>query len=104
MAALDSLLFATGNDPDISAYQAEVRRLVRVAMDYLPSLYADALEAKYVNDLPVNEIAVLIGKSPKATESVLTRAREAFRESFKSLMNNQEAIDGPQSISSLLEY
>ena len=104
MAALDSLLAASGSDPDISVYQAEVRRLVKVAMDYLPSLYADALEAKYVNELSVNEIAALIGKSPKATESILTRAREAFRESFKSLLNTEEANDGLQSISSLLEY
>jgi DNA-directed RNA polymerase specialized sigma24 family protein len=67
-------------------------------------LYADALEAKYVNDLSVNEIAALIGKSPKATESVLTRAREAFRESFKTLLTNDRANDGRQNISSLLEY
>ena len=104
-AALDSLLAASNNDPDAAVYQAEIRRLVKVAMDHLPTLYADALEAKYVRDLSVKEIASLVGKSPKATESVLTRAREAFRDSFGALVAEEDKWrDGEQQLSSLLEY
>ena len=104
-AALDSLLAASRSDPDVAVYQAEIRRLVKVAMDHLPALYADALEAKYVRDLSVNEIAALVGKSPKATESVLTRAREAFRDSFGALVAEENKWrDGKQRLSSLLEY
>lgn len=104
-AALDSLLAQTSRDPDVALYQDEVRRLVKVAMDHLPSLYADALEAKYVRDMSVNEIAAQIGKSPKAAESVLTRAREAFRECFRTLINEENLLrDENGSLSSMLEY
>lgn len=98
-AALDSLLADSSRDPDVSLYQAEIRRLVKVAMDYLPALYADALEAKYLRDMSVNEIADMIGKTPKATESILTRARAAFRDAFQTLIEGESSRP-----SSLLEY
>ena len=90
---LDALLASTGDAPDAAVYQSEIARLVKVTLDYLPSLYADALELKYVHDLPVRDIAERIGKSAKATESVLTRAREAFREAFRSLVDDERQDD-----------
>ncbi len=90
-AALDSLLTDTSNDPDAAVYQHEIRRLVKVALDHLPTSYADALEAKYVHDMSVREIAGTIGKSAKATESLLTRARTAFKENFNSLFGEEYA-------------
>ncbi|MDH5456145.1 MAG: sigma-70 family RNA polymerase sigma factor [Gammaproteobacteria bacterium] len=101
-AALDSLLANTSTDPDAAVYQHEIRRLVKVALDHLPSLYADALEAKYVHDMTVQEIAAVIGKSPKATESVLTRARNAFKENFNSLFGEEYA--GHPTTLSPVEY
>ena len=98
-AALDSLLAASASDPDVERYQAELGQLVRTAMDHLPSLYADVLEAKYVRELSVNEIAAMLGKSPKATESVLTRARDAFRDCFRTLTESTALADaGPSAI------
>jgi len=38
-----------------------------------------------VRELSVAEIAARLGRSAKATESLLTRARESFRESFQLL-------------------
>jgi RNA polymerase sigma-70 factor (ECF subfamily) len=102
-AALSSLLAESSNDPDIAVHQSEIRRLIQVAMDNLPALYADALEMKYVRELSVNEISGVIGKSPKATESILTRARVAFKDSFKTLMAEKEARSA-DSLSALLEY
>jgi RNA polymerase sigma-70 factor (ECF subfamily) len=104
-AALDSLLAQSSADPDAALYQSEIRRLIKVALDYLPSMYADILEAKYVRDMSVNQIADMFGKSPKATESILTRARSAFRDAFKTLMNEERALGGnDDQVSSLLEY
>ena len=104
-AALDSLLGECNQHPDAAVYQSEVRRLVKVALDHLPSAYADALEAKYVRDLSVDDIADLLGKSSKATESLLTRARVAFRDCFGTLISQQQAGQTqPPSLSSLLEY
>jgi len=88
-SALDSLLSASGDDPDVAAYQAELNKLVKVALDQLPALYADTLECKYVHGYSVRDIAGRIGKSEKATESILTRARVAFRECFAILIHEE---------------
>lgn len=84
-AALESLLAAEGSDPLLAAGQAEVRDTICAALDYLPAPYADILEWKYVRDMSVAEIAQRLGRSAKATESLLTRARDAFRETFTLL-------------------
>ena len=84
-AALESLLAETGSDPQLLTQQAQLHRLIGVAMDHLPSLYANALERKYVHGESVRDMAMLFGKSEKAMESTLTRARAAFRDAFSSL-------------------
>jgi len=103
-SALESLLSATGNDPDVVAYQAELGALVRVALDHLPSLYADSLECKYVRGDSVRDIADRIGKSEKATESILTRARAAFRDCFESLIREDQLFtDRGNTLSTVFE-
>lgn len=93
-SALESLLSSSGTDPDVVAYQAELSRLVQVALDHLPALYADSLESKYVYGYSVRDIAKRIGKSEKATESILTRARIAFRDCFESLLTEPQTGPG----------
>jgi len=63
----------------------EIRRLVQVALDQLPRRYGDALEWKYIDGLSVREIAERLSVSAKAAESLLTRARVAFRDVFLAL-------------------
>lgn len=55
--------------------------LLRVvtALGQLPSAYQQALVARYAEGQNVQEIAQLLGKSYKAAESILSRAREALR-------------------------
>lgn len=103
-SALESLLSANTNDPDVAAYQAELSGLVTVALDHLPALYADSLEAKYVHGHSVRYIAARIGKSEKATESILTRARHAFRDCFETITNEgQQNLDRNNPSSPVLE-
>lgn len=83
-AALESAGTGTGN-PDAALGLKELGRLVQVTLDQLPGRYGSALEWKYLEELPVKEIASRLGVSPKAAESLLTRAREAFRDGFTSL-------------------
>ncbi|MDX1507561.1 MAG: sigma-70 family RNA polymerase sigma factor, partial [Woeseiaceae bacterium] len=83
-AALESML----NDdfqPESAQRRDEIARFVRVTLEHLPARYATALEMKYVNGCSVAEIAARLELSEKATESVLTRAREAFRQRFSAL-------------------
>lgn len=103
-AALESLLSVSSDDPDVAVYQEELSRLVKVALDHLPALYADSLESKYVHGLSVSEIGDRIGKSAKATESILTRARVAFRECFRSLIQDgHDKLAVEFQLSSILE-
>jgi len=88
--ALESLLASEQVDPMRAADRAQVRQAIFAALDYLPAPYGDILEWKYLRDLSMGEIAQRLGRSPKAVESLLTRAREAFRESF-SLLSGGEA-------------
>ena len=64
---------------ETSLLQEEVARRVHLVLDVLPSHYARALEWKYLERLPVREIAARLSVGPKAAESLLTRAREAFK-------------------------
>jgi RNA polymerase sigma-70 factor, ECF subfamily len=83
-AALDSLARSV-TGPESLVHREEIARLVHVALDLLPARYGDALEWKYVEGLSVVEIAARLTLSPKAAESLLTRAREAFRDAFATL-------------------
>jgi RNA polymerase sigma factor (sigma-70 family) len=75
---------AAGPEEDLE--RREMARLVRVALDFLPSHYGDVLEWKYIQELSVAEIATRLGVTSKAAESMLARARNAFREGFEALM------------------
>jgi RNA polymerase sigma-70 factor (ECF subfamily) len=70
------------DDPERQLLRGEVSRLVHQTVDQLPPRYAQALAWKYTDGLPVTEIARRLGSSAKAAESLLTRAREAFRARF----------------------
>lgn len=77
-------------DPDDAARTKDVEGLVHLALDELPPHYARALEWKYLEALPVVEIAMRLDLSAKATESLLTRARDAFRTGFAQLAKSFE--------------
>ena len=80
-AALDSLA-ALAEGPDAIVERRELARLVRATLDRLPVHYGNALDWKYIHGLPVREVATRLGISDKAAESLLTRARQAFRDGF----------------------
>jgi RNA polymerase sigma-70 factor (ECF subfamily) len=83
-AALESLGTEL-DDPGAALSQKELGRLVQVTLDQLPGQYGNALEWKYIEEISVKEIAARLDLSPKAAESLLTRAREAFRDGFRTL-------------------
>jgi len=97
-AALESLWALSGEGPEDLLRRRDVARLVHVTLDRLPDRYADALEWKYVDSLSVKEIAVRLGLTPKAAESLLTRARVAFRDGFSTLMQHRFAEARPETV------
>jgi RNA polymerase sigma-70 factor (ECF subfamily) len=84
-AALESLRLATVDDPEAALDRDRLGAFVQRVLDHLPSHYADALEWKYIDEVSVQEIAARLGLGPKAAESLLTRARAAFRDAFRTL-------------------
>lgn len=83
-ATLESLA-TYGDGPDSDLERADVGQVVQIALDHLPPRYSRALAWKYLDDLSVREVAARLQLTPKAAESLLTRARDAFREAFLAL-------------------
>jgi RNA polymerase sigma-70 factor (ECF subfamily) len=81
-ATLETLASLTGDNPETQFDLQELARLVQVTLDHLPPRYGDALEWKYLQGLTIQEIAERLGVGEKAVESLLTRARQAFRDGF----------------------
>ena len=90
-AALESLGAASADGPDERLRRRELANLVQVTLDCLPERYGDALEWKYMQELSVHEIAARLKLGPKAAESLLTRARQAFRDAFAAVHAGAEA-------------
>ena len=83
-AALESL-FANDFQPESARRREEIAHFVRTTLQYLPTKYATALEMKYVQGCSVEEVGNAFGIGEKAAESLLSRARVAFKEGFRSL-------------------
>lgn len=86
-AEIDSILMKVEREPlpESVLEQKETRELVGAVLSSLPPHYRDVLLDKYVHELPVNAIAERTRRTPKATESTLTRARIAFARVFELL-------------------
>jgi RNA polymerase sigma-70 factor (ECF subfamily) len=78
-------LLSTIENPETNLLAREGDELVHLALDALPPRYARMLEWKYVDGLSVREIALRMDLGEKAVESLLTRARVAFRAAFERL-------------------
>ena len=64
-------------------FQRETLRVtVLETLASLPDKYRIALIARYCDGSSVKQVAQLLGKRYKAAESILSRAREAFRRAF----------------------
>ena len=61
----------------------EAGRLIKSVLDRLPARYGDALEWKYVEGRSVEEIGTKLGIGHIAAQSLLARARVAFREALE---------------------
>jgi len=80
------------NRPSASLERSEQASEVMSVMDDLDESKRQCLEWKYVDKLPVREMAVRLDLTEKAVESILYRARLEFRERFERL---EKASDTP---------
>lgn len=90
-AALESIEAPASDDPLRRVDGAELKRLVHAVLDRLPSRYGEALEWKYVEGRSVEEIGDLLGIGHTAAQSLLARARVAFRDGLEAVFGASAA-------------
>jgi RNA polymerase sigma-70 factor (ECF subfamily) len=75
---------ADAEPPAATPQAADCAEAVAAALAALPDHYEAVLRAKYLDRQTVEAIAAARGESAKAVESLLTRARQAFREAYEA--------------------
>ncbi|MBT8144851.1 MAG: sigma-70 family RNA polymerase sigma factor [Gammaproteobacteria bacterium] len=88
-AVLESLDSNYRHDPAIAAERQQLGETIQLILDYLPSRQGNALEWKYIQGLTVREIAQRLEVTETAAQSLLARARQAFREGFDAVAQRQ---------------
>ncbi len=94
-AILESLAAPEGDEPETGVWREQVHRIVEATLDSLPGRYGEVLEWKYIDGLSVIEIAARLDLGQKAAESLLTRAREAFRDAIAELFGTTDELIAP---------
>ncbi len=79
-AVVESIELPSGGSPEADSRRLEVIGLIQFALDQLPERYALALELKYIEGCSSRDIAAQLQISDEATQSLLARARRAFKE------------------------
>jgi RNA polymerase sigma-70 factor, ECF subfamily len=92
-AALESLHALDSANPHVALDRQQQASLIQRVLDQLPSHYGAVLEWKYIDELPVQEIAARLGIRLRAAESLLARARRAFRDALLSV-SSVVTLDG----------
>jgi RNA polymerase sigma-70 factor, ECF subfamily len=81
--------------PDDVIEHLEQAAVVQASLLELPPERRQLLVEKYVEELSVAQIAARTGKSPKAVESLLSRAREQFRASLRWYFSDTKCRNEP---------
>jgi len=71
--------------PEEEVMRQATRIQVAEALGTLPIDYQTALVTRYADECSVDEVARLLGRTYKATESLLSRARSAFQRAMAHL-------------------
>jgi RNA polymerase sigma-70 factor (ECF subfamily) len=78
----DVAAWADAGNPEAALIRAETRDAVIRALDALADEERLVLEWKYVESLSVRDIAERLGRTEKAAEAILYRARISFRATY----------------------
>jgi RNA polymerase sigma-70 factor (ECF subfamily) len=84
-AVLESIEAPSSTEPMSRQDAAELQRIVHAVLDRLPARYGEALELKYIEGRSVEEIGDRLGIGHTAAQSLLARARVAFRDGMEAV-------------------
>jgi RNA polymerase sigma-70 factor (ECF subfamily) len=87
-AALEAVEAPAEDEPVHRLDREQTRALVQSVLDRLPARYGDVLEWKYIEGRSVDEIGDLLGVGHIAAQSMLARARTAFREALETVFGS----------------
>jgi RNA polymerase sigma-70 factor, ECF subfamily len=96
-SAVGELRIASDLEPPSQAQFTQESAAVVRALRHLPQRYALALEWKYGDELSVEEIGQQLGITTTAAQSLLARAREAFREQWSTEQGEGSTARSPQA-------
>jgi RNA polymerase sigma-70 factor (ECF subfamily) len=91
-ALVDALQTPTSDEPEQAMLQSNLSQLIQTTLDCIPAHYANVLEWKYLEGLAVNDIASRLAIAPKAAESLLTRARNAFKDAILAAAESADLL------------
>ena len=83
-ADAEGIVLATKRESG-SSVRDELTEQIATALSALPALYQRVLRAKYEEQISVAEIAGRTGGTVKSIESLLSRARAAFRKAYTEI-------------------
>jgi RNA polymerase sigma-70 factor (ECF subfamily) len=89
-AQVEAMSSELSADPEASRDQQQHANLIHYMLDSLPGDYGRILEWKYVEGWSVEEIAQRLESSPTAIQSMLARARTAFRNAYEQISQSAE--------------
>jgi RNA polymerase sigma-70 factor (ECF subfamily) len=75
--------------PFTSLERSERRAAIAKVLENMPADDRVALESRYLDGLPVREIAAQLGRTEKAAEAVLYRARRLFRQRLEGRLSTR---------------
>ena len=91
----ESKLVLVADDDTIDDWDVQLDALrARDTLTELGPVHRTALTLRYLDGLPVPEVAALLDRTLHATEALLVRARFAFRRAYGPNDNGEEESDG----------
>ncbi|MBC8137065.1 MAG: RNA polymerase sigma factor, partial [Fibrella sp.] len=78
------------SDPAKCVERNEDRDRVRAVIASLSPVHREALHLRYVEDLPINDMARVVGCSRLAVPVRLFRARKAFEKAYNAHVNQED--------------
>ena len=88
---VEQLRVPANREPSAEVEAESHRAAVLGTLQSLPRRYAEVLEAKYGDGLSVEQIADTMGVTAVAVQSLLARARNAFKEKWLALVEPRES-------------
>lgn len=70
------------HEPEFQMEKNKIRDSLEMALHKISDKYRHVLFLHYEEGLPIKDIATILNLTPKATESLLFRARQSFKEAY----------------------